>query len=112
MGRGLGGSSRPHHSSVNEELGRQRPLQRDRLFAVVHGNGGVSIVADRVRPGDLAKQLLALDDVQSHAFAVGRKNAEDHVVFADDDAQGAGLIVYTRNLTLLRRAPEVLPATR
>jgi hypothetical protein len=50
-------------------LSSQRVLKRDRLFSIMHGDGGVGVVADQIRIGDLAKQFLALDDVQSHPFA-------------------------------------------
>jgi hypothetical protein len=80
-------------------LGSQGPLEVDRLFSIMHGDGGVGVIAGRVRSRDLAKQFLALDDVQSHSFAGRRENTQDDVVLADDNSQRQRLILGGLNET-------------
>jgi hypothetical protein len=75
------------------QLGSQGPLEGDRLFPILHGDGGMGVIVRRGRIRDLAKEFLALDDVQAHAFTDGRENAEDHVVFGHDNPQRQGLIL-------------------
>ena len=67
------------------QLGSQSPLQGDRLLSTMHGDGGVGVVARRVRIRDLAEEFRALDDVQSHAIVGRWEDAEDHVVFVIDE---------------------------
>ncbi len=67
------------------KLGKQ-PLQRDRLFAGVNRDGGVAIVDLGAAVGNLPKDRIALDDVQSNAIG-GRKNAQNDVVGMDDGFQ-------------------------
>lgn len=67
-------------------------LQENRLFPVMNGNRGVGVIADRVGVGDVAKNVLALDDMQSHA-TVGGIDAQHHVMGSHNNPERAGLVV-------------------
>lgn len=81
----------------SKKLSSQSLLEGDRLFSIMHGDGGVGVIVGRVRIRDLAEEFFALDDVQSHSFAGRRENAEHHIVFRHDDAQRQRLILGHTN---------------
>jgi hypothetical protein len=59
-------------------------VNRDRRVGVIAGFVGI---------GDVAKQLVALDDVQADAFFGRGVDAENHVVAGDHRAKGQRLVV-------------------
>jgi hypothetical protein len=71
-------------------------LQSDRLFSGVERNGGVAIVNLGAVIGDLLKDRVAFDDVQSESIG-SRKNTQNDIVCLNDGLQRPNFVVGRAN---------------